>query len=149
MKIWVDADACPKIIKEILFRAATRAKCALILVANQPLYIPPSQFIKIIKVSSGFDVADNYIVQHVQEKDLVITADIPLADAVVTKGGIALNPRGKLYDKNNIKESLAYRNLGDTLRSSGIMTRGPSEISKKEIQNFANALDQFLCKHAT
>lgn len=100
-------------------------------------------------MSSGFDVADNYIVQHVQEKDLVITADIPLADAVVSKGGIALNPRGKLYNKNNVKESLAYRNLGDTLRSSGIMTRGPAEISKKEIQNFANALDQFLCKHAT
>src|SRR6185312_53637 len=146
MQIWVDADACPRIIKEILFRAVNRTHVLLILVANQALSIPPSPFIKIVKVSSGFDVADNYIVEHMQPGDLVITADIPLADAVITKEGIALNPRGNLYSKNNIKESLAMRNLSDSLRSSGVRTGGPSEISKKEIQHFANALDHLLSK---
>lgn len=147
MQIWVDADACPRTIKEILFRAANRTKIALILVANQPLSIPPSPFIKIVKVSAGFDVADHYIAERIQSGDLVITADIPLADAVVSKGGTALNPRGNLYTKTNIKESLAMRNLSHDLRSSGILTSGPSEFSKKDIQRFANALDQFLMKH--
>lgn len=146
MQIWIDADACPKIIKEILFRAANRTQVMLILVANQLITTPPSPFIKAVKVSSGFDVADNYIIQHMKSGDLVITADIPLADAVITQDGIALNPRGSLYSKNNIKESLAFRNLNESLRSTGVLTGGPAQISKKEIQNFANALDRWLCK---
>lgn len=144
MPIWVDADACPKTIKEILFRAANRTKTITTLVANQPLFIPPSPFIKTIQVSPGFDVADNYIVQHVQAGDLVITADIPLADAVIDKNGFALNPRGELYSKHNIKQRLAVRNFSEGLRSSGIMTGGPAKLSQREIQAFANSLDQFL-----
>lgn len=145
-QIWVDADACPNMIKEILFRAANRMKITLILVANQSIRIPPSEFIKKIQVSAGFDVADNYIVQHMQEKDLVITADIPLADAVIEKGGVALNPRGELYSPANIKSRLAIRNLSENLRSSGVLTGGPMQISKKDIQLFSNALDRFLAK---
>jgi len=145
-QIWVDADACPNMVKEILFRAANRMKIALILVANQSIRIPPSEFIKKIQVSAGFDVADNYIVQHMQEKDLVITADIPLADAVIEKGGVALNPRGELYSPANIKSRLAIRNLSENLRSSGVLTGGPMQISKKDIQLFSNALDRFLAK---
>ena len=144
MKIWVDADACPAIVKEILYRAAIRTKSDLILVANQSLQIPPSQFIKKIKVSSGFDVADNYIVEHMEEGDLVITADIPLADAVIEKAGVALNPRGELYSEKNIKQRLAFRNISEGLRSSGVITKGPATLSKKDIQAFANCLDRFL-----
>lgn len=147
MRIWVDADACPKVIKEILFRAAIRTKTQMILVANQPLYIPPSSFIKTIQVSSGFDVADDEIIQNIQLNDLVITADIPLADAVVHKGAIALNPRGNLYTKNNIKQILSFRNLSMELRSTGIITGGPPKLSKREIQAFANSLDKFLASH--
>jgi uncharacterized protein YaiI (UPF0178 family) len=145
MHIWVDADACPKVIKEILFRAANRTKKTMILVANQALTIPSSPFIKKVVVSSGFDVADNYIVTHLEPGDLVVTGDLPLADAVITKKGIALNPRGELYSEANIKQRLSMRNFSEQLRSSGIKTGGPSEISKKEIQAFANCLDQFLC----
>src|SRR4051812_34178435 len=122
MQIWVDADACPNIVKEILFRAANRTKITVTLIANQPIRIPPSSFIKRITVSSGFDVADNYIAQNIQKGDLVVTADIPLANIVVEKGGTALNPRGELYSQSNIKYKLAVRNLSDTLRSSGILT---------------------------
>ena len=143
-KIWVDADACPNVIKEILFRAANRTQITLICVANQIVRIPSSAFIKKILVPTGFDVADNYIIQHMQEKDLVITADIPLADAVIEKGGVALNPRGGLYSPCKIKPRLAMRNLNETLRSSGIMTSGPIQIGKKEIQLFSNSLDRFL-----
>jgi len=146
MKIWVDADACPKVIKEILYRAANRTKTPMILVANQSIAIPPSPFISKIVVSSGFDVADNKIVELLEPGDLCITADIPLADGVVTKGGIALNPRGTLYSPTNIKERLAIRNLSEGLRSTGTITGGPPALGKKEIQAFSNKLDQYLNK---
>lgn len=144
MKIWVDADACPKVIKEILYRAVKRTAVKLILVANQPLYSPPSPHITKIIVSHGFDVADKHIVDHVELDDLVITADIPLADAVVTKGAKALNPRGELYTLANIKQRLSMRNFSDALRSSGVPTGGPNSLSKREIQDFANSLDRYL-----
>lgn len=144
--IWVDADACPNLIKEIIFRAAKRAQIETILVANQPIYTPPSPFIKKIVVSAGFDVADQQIVDSMQSGDLVITADIPLADAVIEKGGIALNPRGELYSQNNIKQRLSVRNFSAELRSSGINTGGPAIISKREVQDFANKLDQWITK---
>ncbi len=147
MRIWVDADACPKVIKEILYRAAIRTKTEMILVANQLLYIPPSAFIKTIQVSSGFDVADNEIIDNIEPNDLVITADIPLADAVVHKDAFALNPRGNLYTKNNIKQILSFRNLSMELRSTGIISGGPPKLGKKEIQAFANSLDKFLASH--
>jgi uncharacterized protein YaiI (UPF0178 family) len=147
MNIWVDADACPKWIKEILFRASLRTRTPLILVANQYLSVPPSAFIKVVRVGAGFDVADNYIVEHLQAGDLVITADIPLADGVITKKGFALNPRGELYTESNIKLRLSVRNLSENLRSTGVRVGGPSILSKKEIQAFANALDQFLTRH--
>lgn len=144
MNIWVDADACPKVIKEILFRAAIRTKTKLILVSNHVLSTPASVYISKIQVVTGFDVADNKIIQNLAHGDLVITADIPLADAVVTKGGIALNPRGELYTKDNIKERLSLRNLSTDLRSSGVQLGGPSALSKNQIQKFANALDSML-----
>ena len=146
MHIWVDADACPVIIKEILFRAAKRTKIPVTLVANQPIYTPPSPFIKTVQVSSGFDVADNYIVQNAQLGNLVITADIPLANLIVSKGILALNPRGELYSEDNIKQRLAVRNLNEELRSGGIITRGQAKLSQREIQAFANRLDQFLSR---
>ena len=144
MRIWIDADACPKVIKDILFRAAERTQTPLILVANHAISVPPSSLITKIQVTAGFDVADDKIVQAVEEDDLVITADIPLADAVVNKGAIALNPRGVLYSKTNIKERLAIRNLSTDLRSSGVRTGGPAALSKREIQSFANELDKVL-----
>jgi uncharacterized protein YaiI (UPF0178 family) len=144
MRIWVDADACPKIIKEILFRAAVRTKTALILVSNHALMTPASPFITKLQVSAGFDVADNKIVQNVEPGDLVITADIPLADAVIDKNTLALNPRGELYSKINIKERLAIRNLSTDLRNSGARTGGPPALTKKNIQHFANELDRLL-----
>lgn len=144
MHIWVDADACPKVIKEILFKAANRTKTYTTLVANQPLRSIPSSFIKTIQVQFGFDVADNYIVKHVQPGDLLITADIPLAHAAVEKGAIVLNPRGELYSENNIKKHLSIRNFSEGLRSSGVITGGPATLSKKEIQTFANHLDKLL-----
>lgn len=145
MRIWVDADACPKVIKEILFRAANRTKTSMILVANQSMYVPPSPFVKQVQVLLGFDVADNYIVQNLEPGDLVITADIPLADAVISKEGKALNPRGELYSKSNIKQRLSMRNFSEGLRSSGVITGGPLKLSKKEIQAFANCLDRLIC----
>ncbi len=149
MKILVDADACPNVIKEILYRAAQRLKLSLILVANQPLRPPPSPFIKSIQVSAGFDVADSRIVQEVQSGDLVITADIPLAAEVVEKGGFALNPRGELYTRENVRERLAMRDLMTELRDTGVETGGPSAIGKSERQAFANQLDRFLASHAS
>ena len=146
MQIWVDADACPNIIKEILFRAANRSQTEIVLVANQVLRVPISPFIKKMQVSSGFDVADNHIVQELQSGDLVITADIPLANLVVEKGGIALNPRGQLYSAQNIKHHLSIRNFNESLRNSGAITGGPPQLSKKEIQAFANQLDKFLAR---
>ena len=144
MQIWVDADACPKVIKEILYRAAQRAQCSLVLVANQSLAIPKSPFIKAIRVEHGFDVADSYIVQQVSPGDLVITADIPLAAEVIEKGAAALNPRGESYSQNTIKQKLTMRDFMDELRGSGVMTGGPPPLSQTERREFANALDRYL-----
>lgn len=146
MQIWVDADACPKVIKEILFRAAQRVKCNLLLVANQSLSIPKSPYIKSIRVAPGFDVADNYIVQQVSAGELVITADIPLAAEVIAKGAEALNPRGEIYDPNTIKQKLTMRDFMDEMRGSGVMTGGPPPLSQAERREFANALDRFLSR---
>ena len=146
MKIWVDADACPVVIKEILFRAAERKKIDVTLVANHFLKTPPSQFIHFVQVSSGFDVADDEIVKRLQDNDLVITADIPLAAEVVEKGCTALNPRGELYTTQNIKQKLNMRDFMDTLRSSGIETGGVPPISQTDRQTFANNLDKWLIK---
>lgn len=149
MKIWVDADACPKVIKEILCRAALRTTTKLIFVANQALYnIPVSEYINTIQVSSGFDVADNKIIDHIESGDLVITADIPLADKVIQKNALALNPRGHLYTKDNIKQVLAFRDLAMELRSTGLIRGGMPKLSKKEIQSFANSLDKFITSHS-
>ncbi len=146
MRIWIDADACPKVIKEIVYRAANRTKTYTVLVANQPLDIPVSPYLQKIQVSAGFDVADNKIIESMQIGDLVITADIPLADAVVDKGGTALNPRGELYSASNIKRKLSLRNFNAELRSAGILTGGPSRLGKKDTQDFANSLDKFLMR---
>lgn len=146
MKIWVDADACPKAIKEILFRAAKRAAVQVTLVANQSLRTPASQHIKSLQVSSGFDVADNEIVKQVQAGDLVITADIPLAAQVVDKGAHALNPRGELYTPDNIKARLNLRDFMATLRDSGVNTGGPAPLNQSDRQAFANHLDRLLAK---
>jgi len=147
MKIWVDADACPVAIKEILFRCADRRNISVTLVANQTLRIPNSPNIFFKKVPAGFDVADNEIVKQMKSGDLVITADIPLASEVIEEGGIALNPRGELYTQENVKSRLAMRNLMDTLRSGGMNTGGPAGLNKKDIQAFANQLDRWLTKH--
>jgi len=147
MRIWIDADACPRPIKDILFRAAERRKLMLILVANQPLQTPASRYIKTIKVAAGFDVADNHIAQAVDAGDLVITADIPLAAAVIEKGAHALNPRGELYTEGNIKARLSMRNFMDELRGSGVNTGGPARLSQSDRQAFANQLDRFLAQH--
>ncbi len=148
MKLWVDADACPVVIKEILFRAAERTCSLLTLVANQPIRVPSSQYIKTVQVPAGFDVADNEIVKRLKAGDLVITADIPLAAEVIEKGGHALNPRGELYTTENIKARLNMRDFMDTLRSSGVNTGGPPAISLSDRQEFANNLDRFLAKYA-
>jgi hypothetical protein len=146
MKIWVDADACPKVIKDILFRAAERTQVELILVANQVMQTPPSKFIKSLRVISGFDVADNEIVRKLDAGDLVITADIPLAAEVIERGGHALNPRGELYTTDNIKARLSMRDFMDTLRASGINTGGPAALSQSDRLMFANSLDKFLAR---
>jgi uncharacterized protein YaiI (UPF0178 family) len=148
MKIWVDADACPVVIKDILFRAADRTGTSLTLVANQPLQVPSSRFIKTIQVPSGFDVADNEIVKRLEAGDLVVTADIPLAAEVIEKGGHALNPRGELYTQENIRARLNMRDFMDTLRASGVNTGGPPTISQRDRQDFANNLDRFLARSA-
>jgi uncharacterized protein YaiI (UPF0178 family) len=144
MLIWVDADACPNTIKEILFRAAVRTQVVVILVANQFIRVPSSEFIKALRVPQGFDMADNEILKKMHSEDLVITADIPLANAVIEKGGTALNPRGTLYTKNNVKQCLSIRDFHEHLRSCGNITRGPALLSQKEVRDFSNALDQFL-----
>jgi uncharacterized protein YaiI (UPF0178 family) len=146
MEIWVDADACPLVIKEILFKAAERTRVKLTLVANQPIKIPSSPHIQFLRVSPGPDVADSEIVRNLKVGDLVITSDIPLAAEVVEKGGFALNPRGKFYSTENIKEHLSTRDFLDNLRSSGVDTGGPPTLSKKHRQSFANNLDRFLSK---
>ncbi|ADZ43423.1 TPA: YaiI/YqxD family protein [Yersinia enterocolitica] len=144
MQIWVDADACPNVIKEVLFRAADRTGMMVTLVANQPLKTPPSKFIRTLQVASGFDVADNEIVQRVEKNDLVITADIPLAAEVIEKGGIALNPRGERYTPDTIRERLNMRDFMDTMRASGIQTGGPNTLNQRDRQQFANELDKWL-----
>ncbi len=144
MKIWVDADACPVVIKEILFRAAERTRIELLLVANRSVRIPSSPFIQFIRVPAGLDVADNEIVKRLSAGDLVITSDIPLAAEVVEKGGHALNPRGELYTEENIQDRLSMRDFMDTLRASGVDTGGPSALSRSDRNYFANQLDKFL-----
>ncbi len=144
MKIWVDADACPVVIKEILFKAADRAQIATTLVANHNVRVPPSRFISFMQVSSGFDIADDEIVKRVNEGDLVITSDIPLADEVIDKQCVALSPRGELYTKENIKSRLNIRDFMDTMRASGVQTGGPAALSQTDRQNFANHLDRII-----
>ncbi len=146
MKIWVDADACPTVIKEILFRAAERTETLLTLVANHAVRVPASKFVRSVQVPSGFDVADNEIVKRLEAGDLVITADIPLAAEVIEKGGHALNPRGELYAEDTIRALLTMRDFMDTLRASGINTGGPPAITHGDRQAFANSLDRFLAK---
>lgn len=148
MKIWVDADACPAVIKEILFRAAKRTGVELVLVANQPLRTPPAPNIRTLQVASGFDVADNEIARRVAAGDLVITADIPLAAEVIARDGMALNPRGELYSADDIRARLTMRDLMDTLRASGIHTGGPPAISQADRKNFADNLDRLLARAA-
>ena len=148
MKIWVDADACPVVIKEILFRSANRTKIATVLVANHGMKIPSSPYISFLQVTQGFDVADDEIVKRLTAGDLVITGDIPLAADVIEKGGTALNPRGDLYTPANIKARLTMRDFMDTLRSSGVETGGPAAINQRDRQNFANQLDNLLLKMA-
>jgi uncharacterized protein YaiI (UPF0178 family) len=147
MKIYIDADACPKHIKEILLKASIRTSCPLVFVANQPLNIIKNALIQCIHVQQGFDVADNYIVEKIEKDELAITADIPLAAQIVEKGALALNPRGHLYSQDTIRQRLAIRNLMDEVRSSGIHTGGPKAIDKTDIQRFSNALDRYLTKH--
>jgi uncharacterized protein YaiI (UPF0178 family) len=145
--MWIDADACPGVIKEILYRAAERVRVDLTLVANhQPLRDPASPYIRAVRVSSRFDVADRQITEQVGPGDLVITADIPLAADVVAKGAVALSPRGELYTKDNIRERLAMRDLMDGLRASGTVTDGPPALSKWDRQAFANQLDKLLAR---
>lgn len=146
MRIWVDADACPNLIKEILFRAAERTGVEVTFVSNQALRIPASRHVRTIQVERGFDVADDRIAALLASGDLVVTADIPLAAIVVEKGGHALNPRGELYTPENIRERLAMRNLMDELRSTGVATGGPAVLGKRERQAFANQLDRLLAR---
>jgi uncharacterized protein YaiI (UPF0178 family) len=146
MKIWVDADACPNVVKDILFRAAQRVRVLTILVANQLIRTPPSRYISKVQVRAGFDEADKYIAEAVESGDLVITADIPLAALVIDKGGYALNPRGELYTRDNIRQRLGLRNFMEELRSSGVNTGGPSSLSQSDRQAFANELDRFLTR---
>ncbi len=148
MKIWVDADACPAVIKDILYRAAQRTKIQLTLVANQPIQVPPSHQINFIQVAQGFDVADDEIVKRMQRDDLVVTSDIPLAADVIEKGGIALSHRGELYTANNIRARLNMRDFMETLRASGVNTGGPPALSKSDRKAFADHLDQFLTRYS-
>lgn len=146
MQIWVDADACPNVIKEVLFRAADRVNVMVTLVANQYIKAPPSPYIRSLQVPVGFDVADNEIVRRVEPGDLVITADIPLAAEVLEKGGDAINPRGERYSPATIRERLTMRDFMDTMRSSGVQTGGPNTMTQRDRQQFANELDKWLLK---
>ena len=148
MKIWVDADACPAVIKDILFRAAERTKVQLTLVANQAMNTPNSCYIDSLQVSSGFDVADDEIVKRLGSGDLVITGDIPLAAEVIEHGGHALSPRGELYTAENIRSRLNMRDFMDTMRASGVHTGGPATMSQGDRKSFANQLDRFLNQYA-
>jgi uncharacterized protein YaiI (UPF0178 family) len=147
MRIWVDADACPAVIKDILFRAAERTGVQVTLVANHPLQTPPSRHINFLQVMHGFDVADNEIVKRLETGDLVITSDIPLAADAIEKGGYALSPRGEMYTANNIRARLNMRDFMESLRASGVDTGGPSALTQSDRKLFANHLDKFLTKH--
>ncbi len=144
MKIYIDADACPNVIKSIIFRASDRTKTEVLLVANQYMATPASKLITAIQVHQGFDVADDEIVKRVKKGDIVITSDIPLASDVIDKGATALNPRGELYTSDNIKVRLQMRNFMETLRNSGVDTGGPAALNQKDRENFANQLNKLL-----
>jgi uncharacterized protein YaiI (UPF0178 family) len=146
MQIWVDADACPNVVKDILYRAAERTGLSLTLVANQPLRLPRSPLIKGVQVDSSFDAADRRIVELMTAGDLVITADIPLAALVIEKGGLALNPRGELYTKENVREHLSMRNFMEEMRGGGLISGGPAALNARDKQAFANKLDAVLAK---
>ncbi|MCW9012370.1 MAG: YaiI/YqxD family protein [Gammaproteobacteria bacterium] len=146
MHIWIDADACPNIVKEIIFRASNRTKTPVTLVANQYIQKPKSALIKSIQVSQGFDEADNFIVDNLKSGDLVITADIPLASDAIDKGATVINPRGEKYTEDNIKQRLSMRDLMEELRSTGEVSGGPSAYSQRDGQNFANCLDRILAQ---
>lgn len=148
MTIWVDADACPAVIREILFRAAERTQTPMKLVANTYLKTPPSRVIKFLQVPQGFDVADNEIARRADPADLVITADIPLAAEIVAKGAVALNPRGERYTADNVRQRLNMRDFMDTMRASGVQTGGPPPLSQSDRQKFANELDKYLAQQA-
>jgi uncharacterized protein YaiI (UPF0178 family) len=149
MHIWVDADACPGVIKDILFRVAERLQLNMTLVANQLMRVPGSRFIRALQVPSGADVADAEIVERMVAGDLVVTGDIPLASLVLEKGGFALNPRGDFYTHDNIKQQLSMRAFMEELRSGGVDTGGPAPFGQGDRQNFANALDRHLARHAS
>lgn len=148
MKIWIDGDACPKPIKQILFRAAMKRKIPLLIVANHLATIPSSPYIKKVLVEAGFDKADDYIVKYIEKNDLLITSDIILADHVIKKDALALNPRGTLYSNKNIKQILTMRNLNESLQSNGLIQGGPSALSLKDIQAFSNHLDKIITQQA-
>lgn len=148
MQIWVDADACPAVIRDILFRAADRTGVRMTLVANKPTRVPVAPNLRFMQVPKSFDAADKRIVELMEQGDLVVTADVPLAAAAIEKGGTALNPRGELYTKENVRERLSVRNFLDELRSGGVNTGGPPALSQRERQIFANQLDTWLAKRA-
>ncbi len=148
MQIWVDADACPVVIREILFRAAERTGVTTTLVANKPVRLPNLPNLRFVQVPPGFDAADKRIVELMHAGDLVVTADVPLAAAVIDKGGVALNPRGELYTSENVRERLSVRNFLDELRGSGVDTGGPAALSQRERQLFANQLDRLLARRS-
>jgi uncharacterized protein len=146
MKIWIDADACPRVIKDMVFRASERLKVPVCLVANNDLSKAHTQFVTSVRVKSGFDVADDYIAEHAGASDLVITADIPLAARIVENGGVALDPRGELYTEENVGERLSMRNLMQELRADGLVQGGPGQFSLTDRQRFASAMDRLLTK---
>ena len=148
MQIWVDADACPAVIRDILFRAADRTGVRMTLVANKPLRLPVAVNLRFLQVPQGFDAADKRIMELMERDDLVVTADVPFAAAAIERGGVALNPRGELYTKENVRERLSVRNFLDELRSGGVNTGGPPALSQRERQVFANQLDTWLAKRA-
>jgi uncharacterized protein YaiI (UPF0178 family) len=146
MRVWVDADACPNPIKDILFRAADRTRIMMTLIANKPVRVAASPFLRFVQVDSGFDAADRKIVELLERGDLVITADLPLAAAVIEKGGVALNPRGELYTVENVRERLSMRNFMDELRGGGLVTGGPAPLDARDRQAFASQLDKLLAR---
>ena len=145
-QVWVDADACPGVVKEILFRAAERSRVQVTLVANQWLRTPPSRYVRALQVQGGFDVADSEIVERVRPGDLVVTQEIPLAARVIEKGGVAVNPRGERYTPDNIAERLSMRNFMEELRGAGVQTGGPATFHARDRQAFANQLDRWLAQ---